>query len=110
MAAGAGETDLRDQEQDLMTYVLGRGVDRGVQGSCLIFAVGHQTVTPPDRNKGEKAKEKAKLRLDFSEFKRPQRQLGNAGQPAAGYGDLELKREGSGLERDLEDITLFQWK
>lgn len=62
---------------------------------------------PPNKNKGEGQGE-SQAQDGLGEFKKPQRQLNNTVQPAAGYGDLELTREWSGLEGKLEENTLFQ--
>lgn len=58
---------MRDWEQGLMT-VLERRAEQGVQRSCLIFAVNYWTdsdTTHLSRTREEKAKEKAKLRMDL---------------------------------------------
>lgn len=63
---------------------------------------------PPNKNKGGEGQRESHAQNGLSEFKKPQRQRNNTVQPSAGYGDLELTRGWSGLERKLEDTTLFQ--
>lgn len=53
---------------------------------------------PPNKNDGEGQRE-SHAQVGLREFKQPRRLLSNTVQPATGYGDLEIRRESSGLEK-----------